>query len=232
MRRTILCLLAIILFAINHTFAADTTTRKKGILLVMLHSEQNRLNAARKVNNQELLTTIAHDAEQVRIRTIMDFTENFSHYPVYYVMDSNYDKIARKQFAGIIMNADGTTATNVAIDTAKPNYLIAYYGTGDFQINRDSPLTEKEKEKYNPNSGTHGLGLVVYNSKFEQLTHLYKMAYSNPSTLPLEEAKKLPTTRAKRYFYKSRKFEMEYYPFAESLNKSFGKRNKKAAVLP
>ncbi|PQJ09658.1 hypothetical protein CJD36_017130 [Flavipsychrobacter stenotrophus] len=234
MSRIFSFILSVLLLAAGHSIAAtDTATKKKGMVLVMLHAEKNRLEAARKVNNTELFATIAADAEQVRIRTIMDFTENLESYPVYYIMDSNYEKIYHKQFDGIVLNADGSIATDVKIDTAKPNYILAYYGTGDFQTYFNSPLTESDKEKYQQEGGrTHGMGLTIYNSKFHQLTHFYKMAYANPTVLTLEEAKKLPHNRTKRYFFKSKQLEMEYYPFADELDKSFKKKTRRETTTP
>ncbi len=234
MSKIFLRIFSLVMLAALHTYAVgDTTTAKKGMVLVMLHAEKNRITAARKVNNTELVSMIEKDAEQVRIRTIMDFSENLTAYPVYYMMDSNYDKIRAKQFAGIVFNADGSEAKDIHIDTAKPNYVIAYYGTGDFQTYFNSPLTAEDKEKYQEEgSRTHGLGLVIYNSKFHQLTHFYKMAYANPSVLTLEEAKKLPHNRTKRYFYKSKKLEIEYYPFAEELNNSFRKKKRREVTTP
>ena len=134
MSKIFLRIFSLVMLAALHTYAVgDTTTAKKGMVLVMLHAEKNRITAARKVNNTELVSMIEKDAEQVRIRTIMDFSENLTAYPVYYMMDSNYDKIRAKQFAGIVFNADGSEAKDIHIDTAKPNYVIANYGTGEFQ---------------------------------------------------------------------------------------------------
>lgn len=177
--------------------AFSTFAGAKKVLLVELHSEKNRLDAARKMNRADLVRKITADAEEVQQRTILDFTDFFTACPVYYFMDSNLDKIKSGQYQGVLMNRDGSTAS-VPAEVSGGNFIIAYY------------TTPYVKEMINSGSYRRRFALVVYDNKYQQMDYFYRRA---KITLPKEDRKK--------YYFESKEYEIEYFPLAKDLNKYF-----------
>lgn len=222
----------IFFFALTATAGDTTAIKRSGVIIVMLHGEKNRLNGANKIGDTILAASIGRDAAEIRRRTILDFTENFTAFPVYYVIDSNYDKIRHKQFAGLLLNADGSLANTAVVDTGNPNYLVAYYSFGDYMLPSETELVEKHRFE-DAGGREQGRGLVIFNNKLNQLFHYYKWELSNPKSLPAEQANKYAVGKTRRYFFRAAHLDMEYFPMAGKLNRHFLRENdRRSSSLP
>ena len=88
-------------------------------------------------------------------------------------------------------------------------YRIKNYGCPDPSYtsgNRDASGANKEYMY-----GQHfGRGLVINNCRFQQVSFLYKFGYDNVLFSRKRENR--------QYIYKSKRFDLEYFPFAEKLN--------------
>jgi hypothetical protein len=186
------------------SFAADSTHIKA--VLVQLRSEHRRFEALSHDRQYKDLEILKQDAAAVRAAMIADFTDNFWLCPVYFYMDTDADHIIRKEFDGVLLNADGTKVADPIINKNSTDYYIAYYGTAVEQAKYHD--VEKDRDRYNSGQGVPlGRGLVIVNDKFEQVNYFYTMGYDH-----FFEGGK--TRLNHKYYYCSKKFEMEYYPFA------------------
>lgn len=191
----------------------DTSINKNVVVLVALHTERNRLKEAYKLNDSALIRTIQRDAAEVKKRTIMDFTDHYHEHPVYYVWDSNIDKISAGKFDGIIFNADGSVVTSVPPQFAGKNFVIAYYTRPYAQYPFERVITNDSTRYLEDEARPHNFGLVLYNSKFQQFNYYYRR-----SKMALEKD-------MQKYYYQSKRFEIEYYPLAEQLETDSHKKH-------
>ncbi len=202
-------LVAVVLSLPTYAWGGGTDTAKAQpgggyIVLVALHAERNRIAEARRRGDMELLGHIEQDAEEIRKRTIKDFTDNFHRYPVYFVMDTMLDQIRKGRREGMLTNADGSkvTATPSSFSTGK--FIIAYYTKPDMQYIGEDVITDTDR--WVNQARFLGNALVLYNNKFQQFNS-YKRR-----TLAGLDAEDEP------YYYKSKVADMEYYPLAERMD--------------
>lgn len=172
------------------------------VLLVMLFSEENRMEALIKAGRYSDTAQLRKDMVAVRNATIRDFTDHFNYCPVYFYMDGNFDAVMNKQFQGVLLDNNLQTA-NVSISDT--NFLIVYYGFPGWQSHKGRmEVTTQTDVGGKPN----GWGLIVNNHEMRQVAYTYWLQGIN--------LKK----RGKMYGYKyvSAKFDIEYYPLALELD--------------
>ena len=207
-------------FIFSKTFASDSLYQKTPIaVLVQLRSEHNRIQSLTESKNFGMVEQVQKDAVGVQRAMINDFTDNFDYCPVYYYMDTNLNLVIQKKFEGVLFNADGSPANKIVINDSDTKYLIVFYGYPEEQSRRTK---EVANEHGHYDSGEPmGEGLIINNSKFHQVSFLYKFGYENLLFRLFHN---------RRYFYVSKKFDMEYFPFAHALNSRLLAGNEKIRI--
>ena len=193
----------------------DTSAGKfPRVLLVQLSSEHNRLVYLQQKKRYKDLEIATNDAKNVSDRMILDFKDNFKYCKVYYYVDTNLDHIKQRDFDGVLLNADRTVATEIVINDTSKDYLIVYYGYPTEQSKEEDVVTDADRYRSN-NGHPMGRGLIINNYLFQQVSFLYKFGYENVA---------IRSVKANRpYIYVSKKWEMEYFPFAALLNQHLNK---------
>ncbi len=212
----VLCLLLAVILSVPALAAdgqADTAKPPAGggyIVLVALHAERNRINEAKRRGDEKLLATLEKDAEETRKRTIMDFTDNFHSYPVYFIMDTDIAKIAKGKKDEVLLNADGSKVKGVPPSLAGGSFVIAYFTHPDLQYIFEDVVVDSERWVKQPRFSNYSL--VLYNSKFQQFNFYARRAFAKVK--PEQE----------KYYYKSTVCDMEYFPMANRMEAKRGKR--------
>jgi hypothetical protein len=211
----------IILFLLFHVTgrSQDSLSSKyPTAVLVQLRSEHNRIEALTKDRRYNEVEEVKNDAKEVISRMKLDFHNNFDYCPVYYYMDTNADLVKNKAFTGILMNEDGSIVTNPIVNEKNNRYVIAFYGHPVSQSRLKKVETDPAKYAVS-NEKIPTLGLVILNDKFQQLTYFYKFKYDELF---------FGSRRNRKYYYRSKHFEIEYYPFAklfaETMFNRYGRR--------
>jgi hypothetical protein len=225
----------VLLALVPVTYAREdsaSTGKYPSAVLVQLRSEHNRITALTKDRRYADLAIVEHDNTEVMKRIHLDFHDNFHYCPVYYYMDTNADLIKERKFEGVLINEDGTQAHNI-IPAGDSSYVIAYYGQALAQakyhkVQKDEtrhltadellslraqsiPSPETETLLYSEHDPPLGKGLVILNSKYQQITYFYKTGAD-------EVQFALKRKKLKQYYYKSKRFDIEYYPSASVFN--------------
>ncbi len=213
-----------LLMKIPCSYGADSlSTRYPSAVLVQLRSEHNRIDAMKKDRNYKAVEEVKKDAEEVRSRMILDFTLNFHYCPIHYYMDTNADLVKNKEFDGVLMNGDGTPVNSPAINSRSADYFIVYYGYAISQPKVNDVVTDKAKYTYDADSRP-GKGLVILNDKFQQLDHFYKLDYDDAF---FKHKKKLT-----KYYYVSKHYDIEYFPFAKLFEQNMGDKYARHRIDP
>jgi hypothetical protein len=212
--------------------ASNVLHKYPSAVLLQLPTEHNRIAALKKARRYDDLASVEHDAAEVIQRIRLDFANNFSRCPVFYFVDTNSELVKDRRFEGILFDKDGIQVHNV-IAPGDSNYVIAYYGLALSQAKyhreqRDEPkyLTADQILELRAQSDTQtstlllaehdapsGQGLVILNANFRQITNFYKTHYD-------EFLFDLKKKKLKRYYYKSKRYDIEYYPFAGLFNRT------------
>jgi hypothetical protein len=212
----------IILFTILLAFRQQCTAQNtSGLLypsaiLVQLNSEHNRIEALTRSRQYKKLEEVKQDAAEVIKRFKLDFHDHFNYCTVYYYMDTNIALIKKKMFDGILMDSDGLMVKKPVINSKNEDYFIAFYGYPVSQPSNSEIQTDTSLYQYDPQQ-PFGRGLVILNDKFLQVTYYYKLG--------LDEIGLGKNKSIKKYSYRSRNFEIEYYPFAYLFNKNLKERS-------
>ncbi len=219
---------------IGKASAADTTTaRYPSVVLFQLRSEHNRISAMLQNNDIQEAELVAHEAEEVTKRVHLDFNENFGYCPVYYYMDTNADRIKKREFNGVLMNDKGEFVYDVVPPGDSTTYVIVYYGYAlsqakykkeledtfelannpqmRYQMDNKPIVKKSSRYTYDPDP-PRGKSLVILNPKFHQLTYFYKIAF--------DEYKFSLGKSAGPTHYRSKKYDIEYYPLARVFNQT------------
>ncbi len=139
----------LLLPAVYFTAAAQN----KMAVLVQLNTEQSKIAYFRKTGRNADAEKIKRETIKMNKKMISDFTDHFTFCPVYYYIDTNVDRIKRKNFDNILLDAKGLPVANpIALDS---NYLITLYGIDDGTANV-----------------TVTKGLVVYTPQYKQVYFL------------------------------------------------------------
>jgi len=177
-------------------------------ILVQLNTESNKINYFLNHNKPEEADRIKNEAAKISIAARNDFKAHFSFCPVYFFADTNYNLIKARKFNGVLLNSDGSIAHDIAITSNDTCYYIAIFGHAQSEVR---PTHTNNKVEQDP-TYLLGRGLVILDYRFEQLPptefhYVYKMDYYDLFAKP-----------DPRYSYKSKKYDMEYYPSANRLN--------------
>jgi hypothetical protein len=185
--------------------AADSLTHTyPSAVLVELKTGQSRINALRADKKYSELSEAENDIDDANAAMIRDFHDHFNYCPVYYFVDTNEYLILKKQFAGVLLDADKMPAQNIAINGASKDYVIVNYGYPAEQPHHQKVVTDSAK--YESNSGEPmGKGLIINNDKMQQINYLYNLGYENL----------LINKKDKGYAYSSKHFNIDYYPSAK-----------------
>lgn len=186
------------------------------VILVQLNAEWNRLSRARELGMANKEAEISADAAMVRQKMMADFKDNFRYCPVYYYLDTNAARIKAGQRTGLLMDANGATIAGDPLAAIGDNYLVVFYGKPDWQI---KPGAIETDNRDNPGAASNAVGLIICNSNLEQISFLYKLNYG----MPLSKVRS-------PYLFISKKYEIEYFPFARHLNFSLRKDPLKVRV--
>ncbi len=198
-----------LLLELNTGYASDTlSSQYPRVLLVQLRSEHNRIEALTKARRFDEVEAVKNDAQAVIEHMKMDFHEHFDYCAVYYYIDTNAEKIKKKQFEGILLHEDGSIVKNPSVNSSSNDYAIAYYGFPISQSKLNNVQKDTSLYTYDPQSPLCR-GLVIVNDQFLQLTYFYKFGYDDIL---------FGRKRSKKYVYKSKHFDIEYYPFAGLFN--------------
>lgn len=206
--------------SINGICNAQDTMQKKypTAVLVEIRTEQNRVKAVARAKKYKMLEELNKDVAGVANAMINDFKDNFDHCPVYYYADTNSERIARKNFSGILYNADSSTVVPGLMNSLSRNYLVIQYGQPAKQ-KRNEPTAATEDRAIS--SEPKGKGLILCNEKLQQVSFIYKFDYENVF---------VNKKKNKQYIYKSRHFDIDYYPYAEQLNAKLKKGDGKSIL--
>lgn len=185
-------------------------------VLVQLNAEWNRISRARELHMANKEAEISADAAMVRQKMMADFKDNFRYCPIYFYLDTNAARIKAGQRTGLLMDANGATIAGDPLAQIGGDYLVVFYGKPDWQI---KPGTIETDNRDNPGATSNAVGLVICNSNLEQVSYLYKMKYG----MPLSKVRS-------PYLFISKKYEIEYFPFAKYFNTSLRRNPVKIRV--
>jgi len=178
-------------------------------VLVQLRSEHNRIQALTKSRRFKDVEAVKIDANGAALKMIADFEDNFKYCPVYYYIDTNLELVKKRAFQNVLLDSSRNPVGNLVISDTSTDYYIVFYGYPILQPKRtpvitDSmALTENHERTYK--------GLVVNNYKFQQVSYVAKPAYRN---IAFQQKGDL------RYNYSSKRFDIDYLPYATDLNKA------------
>lgn len=166
---------------------------KPSAVLVMLNSEQNRIEYVQK-NSPLGKEEVKNDAGKVIIATKNDFKDHFTYCQVYYFMDSNMAEIKAHHYAGVIKSPDDSPVTEIP-----RNFIIAYYGYPLVPRSHDARLWRS---------------IVIADKDLKQL-------YLKP-VHPLKKYFHTKAEK-QRYTYTARHYDIEYRGIAGALQRSLEK---------
>ena len=220
MKNKIIAIIFISFFAsstVHTSYAGDSLTYKyPDAVLVELKTGQSRLNALRTDKKYKQLDEAKIAVAGANDAMIRDFKDHFNYCPVYYFADTNQKFILKKEFDGILSDADGTTAVNTTINAASKDYVIVYYGYPTEQKRNQKVITDSTR--YASTAGEPmGKGLIITNDKMQQIAYLYNMGYDALYMRSMRKDQKI-------YAYSSKHFNIDYFPFADDFNKKLKKR--------
>jgi hypothetical protein len=183
-------------------------------VLVELRAERNRINALEKDHRLRDAQEVQKDALGERSAMIKDFEINFNYCPVYYFIDTNVQQILDQNFEGVLLNADGSNATNIIVKKGSKDYVIASYGyiSTRYQkrMNKEDSLAQTLDAEV-----PFGRGLIISNYKHQEVNYFYKEGYENIFFSHSLKKKQKGLGIA----YESKRFDIEYFPFVKLFNK-------------
>ncbi len=124
---------------------------RSGYILVRLHTRKNAIEALLHMGNEEGANNVRLQQEKVNREIQQAFRQHFRFCEVRFFYSDDSRFIKNGEFRGHLLNDSLQRDTSIAIDTAKPVFVV---DIGDV---------------YFPAFGSHMLGLVVMNDQFEPL---------------------------------------------------------------
>ncbi len=100
-------------------------------IVVVLNSQSSKIAYYNKKGDIDKATAIRKDAEQSMLCTINDFTDNFSVYPVYYVMDTNLTPLRERKLQGILLDKDRNVVNGKKPDSTDFYMIVKYVYKGE-----------------------------------------------------------------------------------------------------
>lgn len=178
---------------------------KPKAILVELRSQQKRIDYLEKSNRRNEVEQLAKDIDGANRAMINDFKDHFRFCPVYFIIDTNVDKIVAKRYSGVLLNSDMQPVDAEVMNKVGDDFFIVYFGM---------PMREKEgrhTEQELPRS-QYGQGLVLNDHKGKQLLSPFQFYYySNRRYYGVGSANR-------QYNYGSKKYNIEYYELAADLS--------------
>ena|GEM_PF-1001362 len=195
----------------DSTISKNSKQRYCSAVLVEVKSEHNRIQYCDEHNLPKTRERIISENAKITKAMTSDFNDNFKYAPVYFYIDTNRELIKQKKFAGILLDSNLNPVQSAVITPANDDYFIAFYGY-PLPLSRLHDKVPASSDKNSVTSGdVFGKGLIITNDKFEQLTYFYKLGWD-------ELFFKFKKDEAKKYVFISKKYDMEYYPFAKTFN--------------
>ncbi len=202
-------ILSLLVAALLGVIPAASARMNVKAVLVELKSEKNRMDAFKAAHNNSLIAILNRDIAGADSAMINDFTDNFHFCPVYYFVDTNEDAVKAHKY-GCLLKGDMTPVEGNPMADVDTEFIVVYYGKYAYQSRTESVAHDSTSSTVG--SGLpYGKGLVILNHKMQQISYLYKLDYDNLV---------LKATSKKKYYYTSKKFQLEYFPFAIKLNQA------------
>ncbi len=193
----ILLILCIIAIAANGQDAPVTA------VLVQLRVEKNRVAALTKNNDERRLKILLEDRDKVNQAMINDFTDNFSLWPVYYFMDTNFEKIAAKQFDGVLLTADLKPIAKSPVNS-ETNYKVVSYGYPNIKT-KYGEKTEDSSAYIHDVIWNVEQAFIIKNADLSFQTMYFTLGGNG-----VYNKRNFPA----KYYYRSNEFKLEYLPCA------------------
>ncbi len=199
-------LLLLTCFRANAQHNATKDRSYPSVVLVQLSSEQNRMKALKSGHLYKQLKQLKKDARGAQKATIADFRDHFVYCPVYYYMDTNLNKVIKRDFNGILFDNRGEIVQQQILSPSDTDFLIVYYGYPVPQ--RPKGKLIRDESAYSHSTHQHWKGLVINNFKFEQFNYIGQRNKAHFSPKKYKHNK---------YYYTSPIFDIEYHPLAAKL---------------
>lgn len=202
----------LILCTLLSSFAATAQQGERNrfpkAILVQLSSEQNRMKDLQKRQSDSgKLAQLKKDAAMVCEKILLDFKDNFTMYPVYFFMDTNYEKIREGNFTDVLMDTDGDLMERTELSNGSTDFFIIYYGYPKFTKRKPKRIKASSDEAASFDAPT-GKYFVICDNKLEQITYVRRGKNSFANEVPAED---------KKYKYDSPLFNIGYNPTVKKL---------------
>ena len=237
MKKLLIAAIAISVMVTNLFGSLKKAIPRPKAVLVMLSTENRRIEFFKSMHDRSYLKAVIRDAEEIRTVTMNDFTDNFKACPVYFFMDTLQNEILAKHFAHNIFSFSKQKGVQFSDIALPQDLIIVYYGR---------PVASKEVVEPNaPFLAPHtseelklkdtGLkqdlygfdpqcnGLIICDDSLQQLDFVCHLVYRK--LLHITGIRK----EDPKYNYVSKKFDMQYYSMAAVLDEKLSPRgvNKK-----
>lgn len=191
---------------------------KPSLVLVKLPTYHKRILVYEKAKNYKYAKICRNDAANVQKEMVADFKENFSFCDYYFFYDTLNDAILNKQFTGVLFDKNLNPVSVSPIAPDDTNYQIIYFGN---YVSEIAEVTDSKKDRpgrentYNVGSQTKRL--VLLNHNFDRIPDpapngtLY-------TRLPTFFSGNKKGKKKSKPVYKSKKFDIYYYPSAKYLS--------------
>lgn len=177
-------------------------------ILVQLSSEQNRMKDLQKrPSDSGKLAQLKKDAAIVCEKMRLDFKDNFTMYPVYFYMDTNFKQIKAGNFTDVLMDVDGDLMERTELSNGSTDFFIIYYGYPKFTKRKPKRIKANSEEGASFDAPT-GKYFVICDNKLEQITYVRRGKNSFMNKVPPED---------KKYVYNSPAFNIGYIPTVKKL---------------
>lgn len=100
-------------------------------IVVVLTTQQSKIAYLEKNGKTDQANTIRKEAGQAMLCTINDFTDHFSLYPVYYVMDTNVNLLRERKLQGILLDKNRNVINGKKLDSTDFYMIVKYLYKGE-----------------------------------------------------------------------------------------------------
>ena len=163
-------------------------------VFVQLPTGSNKIKYLESLSRQRKkeLKEVKEQWATVRAKTILDFSDHFDYCPVYYFYDTNLVYITHQQFEGRLLDKDLKPVANGTIKQNDTTYFLLAYGFADD--------AEEFKDK----------NMIASDWRGKQLKH----------PLPYRSFSEYSPINKERYFFRSRRNNIEYEGYAMPYNET------------
>lgn len=106
--------------------AKKNTAKPRALIMTLLTRGSQREHL--KKYAPQLLPEFEKDIREVNGRIIRDFSQNFRFCPVYFIVDTNLNKLAVGEWTGILFDSTLQPITKAVIHPGGKDFFIAHYG--------------------------------------------------------------------------------------------------------